>query len=149
MTHVDKINKQYIVRRQVILKIQELLQKYTIDTIIMDENKLFIDKIDRHPDPYVLTNVTLGFGIKISIDDIFHDTIPYILELPEQEWRTKVLNKSTKYAIDLYSQHILQSQKFDTNTLKIIQDNNYFRALCLSESIFYNSLMLKKYQINS
>lgn len=148
MTHINKTGKPYVVRRQLLIQIQELYEKYNIDTILIDENKLFIDKIDRHPDPYVLFNVTLGYGIKISIDDKFHDTIKYILELPEQEWRTKVLSKSVKYSVDLYSQHILHSHKFDTNTLNLIQNNNYYRALCLSESIFHKSLMQKKYQIN-
>lgn len=148
LTHINKTSKPYVIRQQLLLKIQELFDKYKIDTIIMDENKLFIDKIDRHPDPYVLFNVTLGYGIKVSIDDRFHDTINYILELPEHEWRPKVLNRSVKYSMDLYSQHIIQSQRFDTDTLELIHHNNYYRALCLSESVFHSSLIQKKYQVN-
>ena len=37
---------------------------------------------------------------------------------------------------------------FDDNTLHNIDINNYYRTICLSESVFYDSLMNKKYQVN-
>ena len=95
----------------------------------------------------MLQNVLLDYSLKVIIEDKYWETIKYIIELPQKEWQETILNKYTKYAIDLYKSHILQ-RNLDNNTLKIIDDNNYYRSLCLSESSLYDSLMKKKYQIN-
>ena len=73
--------------------------------------------------------------------------IKYILGLPEMEWRKQVLNSSVKYSIDLYKSHILQ-HSISSELLTTIEQNNYYKALCLSESIWFDRLMDKKYQIN-
>ena len=57
----------YYTRKRVLEFIENFVKQYTIDTILLEQNKLFIDKIDRHPDPYVMFNVCLGYGLKISI----------------------------------------------------------------------------------
>ena len=47
--YMDNVNKigcsDYNIRKQVINKIQELISQYNIDTILLEQNKLFIDKI--------------------------------------------------------------------------------------------------------
>lgn len=113
----------------------------------MEQNKLFIDKIDRHPDPYVMFNVCLGYGLKISIQDKYYTTISYILEIPQKEWTSKVLNITNKFSIDFYKSHILLRQLTDKE-LQIIEQCNAYKALCLSESVNYTELMNKKYLIN-
>lgn len=147
MTSVPKFTKQHIIRKNFVEKLDKLIKEYSVDTIIIEQNKLFIDKIDRYPDPYVLQNVLLDYSLKVIIEDKYWETIKYIIELPQKEWQETILNRYTKYAIDLYKSHILQ-RDLDNNTLKIIDENNYYRSLCLSESSLYDSLMKKKYQIN-
>lgn len=150
--HYDNISKlgltNYKIRQTFMEKVSNLVDTYSIDTIIMEQSKLFIDKIDKFPDPYVLRNVTLSYGLKISIEDKYYSTIKYLIELPEQEWKNKILGKHTRYSIDLYKAHILQ-RDLDENTLNVINENNYYRTMCLSESVLYNELMNKKYQTNS
>lgn len=147
MQNIIKGKSPYDMRRLTINMLDSLIQEYNIDTIIFEQNQLFIDKIDRYPDPFVLRNIQLGFGIKTSIDDKYHNTIKYILELPEQEWRRCVLNSQVKYSIDLYKAHILE-QDLEQDLLTNIEINNYYKALCLSESIWFDRLMDRKYQIN-
>ena len=147
MNNILKTGGFYNIRRNLINLIDDLLDKYEINMIILEQNQLFIDKIDRHPDPFVLRDIQLGYGIKISVDDKYHNTIKYILGLPEMEWRKQVLNSSVKYSIDLYKSHILQ-QSISSELLTTIEQNNYYKALCLSESIWFDRLMDKKYQIN-
>lgn len=147
MRNIVKGRPAYDIRRLVINLLDELIQEFNVDTIIFEQNQLFIDKIDRYPDPFVLRNIQLGFGIKTSIDDKYHNTIKYILELPEQEWRRYVLNSHVKYSIDLYKAHILE-QELSEDLITSIDENNYYKALCLSESIWFDRLMDRKYQIN-
>lgn len=147
LCHVVKDYSFYKTRKSVIEMLDNLIQEFNADTIIIEQNQLFIDKIDRYPDPSVLRNIQLGFGIKTSIDDKYHNTIKYILELPIQEWRRYVLNSSVKYSIDLYKAHILE-QSLAEEELTIIAEYNYYKALCLSESIWFDRLMDRKYQIN-
>ena len=148
MGHVMKFNKpSYIIRKEIINKLNNLITEFNPNMIIFEQNKLFIDKIDKHPDPLMLRNIMLGFGIKVSIEDNYNDTIPYILEIPEQDWRFTILNKSVKYAIDLYKAHI-EYQFVTDEQINLIHENNYYKVICFSESIQYDSLMNKKYQIN-
>lgn len=144
---LPKAGTHYKIRQQVLNFIDLFLQKYNIDTILFEQNKLFIDKIDRHPDPFVLSNITLGYGIKISIQDKYYKKIQYILELPQREWTDKVLNRTTKYSIDLYKSHILL-RDLTQDYIDIIEQNKCYKALCLSESVTFNELMNKKYWIN-
>lgn len=148
MDNVSKINcSQYNIRKQVINKIQELITQYNINTILLEQNKLFIDKIDRYPDPYVLNNVCLAYGIHISIQDNFYTTVKYIIELPNQNWQNIVLNSKVSYSIDLYKQHV-KLKNLDTNTLNVIESNNYYKAVCLSDSMLYDTLKLYKFVVN-
>lgn len=147
ITSVQKMGSHYNIRKQVITLANLFIQQYNIDTILMEQNKLFIDKIDRHPDPFVLSNITLGYGIKIVIQDNYYDSVKYIIELPQREWRETVLNKSVKYSIDLYKSHILL-RDLTQDFLQIINETNCYKALCLSESVLYDNLMNKKYLIN-
>ena len=128
-------------------KCRELIKEHNVDTIILEENKLFLDKIDKYPDPYVLQNVLLKYRINILIEQTFYKTVKYIFEIPEQEWRTKVLNKYTKYSIDLFKDHIIH-KLYSQEDLDIYDKFNYYKSLCLAESVLYDSLMNVRYQIN-
>ena len=147
ITFVEKQGSYHTIRMKIIDMINILRQQFKIDTIIMEQNKLFIDKIDRHPDPFVLSNITLGYGIKISLQDKYYNRIHYILELPQKEWTDKVLNKTTKYSIDLYKSHIAL-RDLTQDYMNIIEQNHCYKALCLSESVSFDELMNKKYWIN-
>ena len=147
ITKIMKGGTHYRIRQQVMEFVDLFLQKYNIDTILMEQNKLFIDKIDRHPDPFVLSNITLGYGIKISLQDRYYNKIHYILELPQKEWTDKVLNRTTKYSIDLYKSHIAL-RDLTQDYMNIIEQNHCYKALCLSESVSFDVLMNKKYWIN-
>lgn len=147
ITKIMKGGTHYRIRQQVMEFVDLFLQKYNIDTILMEQNKLFIDKIDRHPDPFVLSNITLGYGIKISLQDKYYNRIHYILELPQKEWTDKVLNRTTKYSIDLYKSHIAL-RDLTQDYMNIIEQNHCYKALCLSESVSFDELMNKKYWIN-
>ena len=147
ITKIMKGGTHYKIRQQVMEFVDLFLQKYNIDTILMEQNKLFIDKIDRHPDPFVLSNITLGYGIKISLQDKYYNKIHYILELPQKEWTDKVLNRTTKYSIDLYKSHIAL-RDLTQDYMNIIEQNHCYKALCLSESVSFDVLMNKKYWIN-
>ena len=147
ITKIMKSGTHYRIRQQVMEFVDLFLQKYNIDTILMEQNKLFIDKIDRHPDPFVLSNITLGYGIKISLQDKYYNRIHYILELPQKEWTDKVLNRTTKYSIDLYKSHIAL-RDLTQDYMNIIEQNHCYKALCLSESVSFDVLMNKKYWIN-
>ena len=147
VVHIQKSGYPYYTRKRVLEFIENFIKQYTIDTIIMEQNKLFIDKIDRHPDPYVMFNVCLGYGLKISIQDKYYTTISYILEIPQKKWTSKVLNITNKFSIDFYKSHILLRQLTDKE-LQIIEQCNAYKALCLSESVNYTELMNKKYLIN-
>ena len=148
-THIEKIGlKDFNIRVRVKSKIESLINEYGVDTILMEQNQLFIDKVDRYPDPYVLRNIKLGFGIQITIEDTFWSKVKYIMEIPRWEWKKSVLNRKVDYAIDLYKSHILHRQNIDEETLKNIDDNNYYEALCLSESMLYSKFLHKEYQVN-
>ena len=147
MCHATGVGKHHIIRKNVITLTNMLISQYNIDTILLEQNKLFIDKIDRHPDPFVLSNVLIGYGIKVAIEDNYYDTVKYILQIPEKDWRKKVLNPSVTYAIDLYKSHV-ESLQLPTNTLETIDKDNYYKSVCFSESILFRDLMHDKYQIN-
>lgn len=143
---VYKIKNQYKVRQDVIKNIEELKTKYNIDTILMDQNKLFIDKIDRHPDPYVLHNVLLYYGVEVSILDRFYNTIDHILALPDWEWKKHILG-NIKYSFDLYKAHV-KEQEIYADYIKTIDYDNYYRVVCLSESVNFTELIDKQYKLN-
>lgn len=147
MTNIPKSGNYYRTRQVVISVIDTLIKDYNIDTILFEQNKLFIDKIDKYPDPYVLKNIMLGFGIQVSIEDKYYESLT-VLSLPEYEWKNSVLNRKTKYAIDLYKAHILHRTDIPLNFLVNIENNNYYKAICLSESILFDNLMDRKYQVN-
>lgn len=149
INHIEKLSQNnYNIRKRVIELMMLLYKQYAFDTIIFEQNQLFIDKIDRHPDPLVYRNILLGFSIANSIEDNFYEIVPYILAIPEIEWRKYILNRTTTYSIDLYKSHILSQGKFSEEELKTIEMNNYYKVLCLSESIGFDKLIDRRYQIN-
>lgn len=148
ITFVEKQGSYHTIRMKIIDMINILRQQFKIDTIIMEQNKLFIDKIDRHPDPIVYRNIVLGFSIEIAVLDFYYKSIKNILALPLKDWRNKVLNSTTKYSIDLYKSHIEIREDISQELLDIIQKYNCYKVICLSESVSYNSLMDKKYKLN-
>ena len=147
MTDIPKSGNYYNIRRSAIQTIDNLIKNYNVDTILFEQNKLFIDKIDKYPDPYILKNIMLGFGIQISIEDKYYESLT-ILSLPEYEWKNNILGRKATYAIDLYKAHILHRTNIPVKFLVNIENNNYYKAICLSESILFDSLMDKKYQVN-
>ena len=148
MDNISKIGSNYSIRKNVINEIQILLNQFNIDTIILEQSKLFLDKIDRYPDPYVLRDVLLQFGVQVSIEDAFWKTLT-ILSFAEYEWKQEVLGKfKAKYAIDLYKSHVLHRGNIPKKQLINIDNYNYYEAICLSECVLSDKLMNKKYQIN-
>lgn len=137
----------YEIRKKCVETADILIRNYKVDTIIMEDNQLFIDKIDRFPDPYVMRNIVLGFGVKTAIEDKFLETVDYILEYPEHDWRTKVLSPAVKYSIDLYKSHV-KIKDISEDFMKIIDDGNYYKAVCLSECVNYKSLRKEKYLVD-
>lgn len=148
MVNITKLGRpNYFVRQDVVKLLHSLIAKYDINTIIYEQNRLFIDKIEIHPDPFILNNVLFGFGLQTSIEDNFYNNIQYIFAIPNKDWQTTILNSSVKYSIDLYKSHIVK-QILDRETLDIIDKYNYYKVLCLSESIMFQNLINVKYQIN-
>ena len=117
-THVDKIGyNNYHIRKRIKEVIDSNISKYSVDTILIEQNQLFIDKMDKYPDPLVLKNILLSFGIQTTIEDNFWDKVKYIMEIPKYEWKKDVLNKKVDYAIDLYKSHILLRKDIDADML--------------------------------
>lgn len=147
-THIQIGRKnQHDTFKNLLDNITLLIEEYDIDTIIMEQNKLFIDKIEKYPDPYVLQDILTRYKINTLVHYTFYDKVKYIFELPEQEWRSKILNKLTRYAIDLYKNHIMYKLHSDEQ-ISTYEKFNYYKCACLSESILYDSLMNKKYLTN-
>ena len=147
--HIDKLDQNpYKIRKNLVNLINKLLEEYEVDTLIFERNQLFIDEMTKYPDPLIYNNILLGYGLEITIENNYYEKINHILTFPIKEWRIEILNKFTKYAIDLYKDHVLLNETFDQEKLNIIEQNNYYKAICLSECIFSDKLMNKKYQIN-
>lgn len=145
---ISKLPKLHIVRKNVISVINELLQLYDIDTIILEETKLFLDKIDKYPDPYILNNVCLNYGLKISIEDNYYNYVKYIMEYSKYEWRKYVLGHN-KYGVDLFKNHVLNTIPLTEAEIEEVGSGRYFEVLCMSDVVKYNTLLNKKYQINN
>lgn len=149
MISVSKLSKSYyMIRKSIIEKIKELLEKYNINTIYLETCNLFIDKMDKYPDPLIFQNTLLKYGIKISIEDNFYYNFSYIMEIPNLEWKRTIFNKRVTYAMDLYKQHTILNRNLDQETIKLIDTNNYYEALCFSEVCLFDKFLNKKYQIN-
>ena len=122
--HLEKLPKlhsqNYMIRKNLKTLLDRLISDYDVDTLVIEQNQLFINKIDRYPDPLVLQNILLAYGIKIMIEDNYYDKIKYILEIPRWEWKETILHKKVEYAIDLYKSHVLIRSDLDEETLKII-----------------------------
>lgn len=151
--HLEKLPKlhsqNYMIRKNLKTLLDRLISDYDVDTLVIEQNQLFINKIDRYPDSLVLQNILLAYGIKIMIEDNYYDKIKYILEIPRWEWKETILHKKVEYAIDLYKSHVLIRSDLDEETLKIIDYDNYYETLCFSEICLYDKFLKEKYQINS
>ena len=147
MTDVSHIGTNYAIRRSVIAKIIELVELYEVDTLILTQNKLFVDKVDRYPDPLVLRDIMLGYGIQVSVEDNFYTQLD-ILAIPDYEWKNLILGKGARYSIDLFKSHVLHRTDIPKKQMVLIDTNNYYEAVCLSESVLFDNLMQRKYQIN-
>lgn len=149
-THINKLGLSYYqVRKQLKILIDKLISKYCVDTILIEQNQLFIDKIERYPDPYVLRDIKLGFSIQVMLEDNYWEKVKYILEIPRYEWKKEILNSKVDYAIDLYKNHIKLRQDLSSELMEQCDSNNYYETLCLSECILCSKFLHKKYQINT
>ena len=148
IAHVSKVyGSNYKIRMQVLELLDIFIRQYKPDALVIEQNKLFIDKIDRHPDPLVYRNILLGFSIQNSIEDKYFKTIKYIFSIPRHEWYSTILNTTSKYSFDVYKSHIL-NQSFTDEMLQVIKENNYYKCICFSECIWFDKLLNIKYQIN-
>lgn len=142
------LKEDYYIRKQLVEELYKLLKEYSFDMIIFEQNKLFTDGFELSPDFRVLRNITRGFGIQTTIEDNFYDKVTYIMSLPDKDWQMQILNNKFKYSFDLYKSHI-EKQEFTDQQLREFQLDNYYKVLCLSESMWFDKLMNKKYQINA
>lgn len=136
----------YSIRQKVVLQISQLLNNYAIDTILIEQNKLLTDTMSIYPDTYILRNIQLNYGIVVSIEDSFYDTIPYIIEVPAQEWTKSLFNSHSLYTIDRYKSYI-NLDVFTQEQKDLIDSKNFYKALCLCDCFKYQAL-LRKYWIN-
>ena len=148
ITDISRIGTYYSIRRSVINKVTELVDLYKVDTLILTQNKLFVDKIDKYPDPYILNNVCLNYGLKISIEDNYYNYVKYIMEYSKYEWRKYVLGHN-KYGVDLFKNHVLNTIPLTEAEIEEVGSGRYFEVLCMSDVVKYNTLLNKKYQINN
>ena len=138
----------YNTRKNLINHIKELYDEFNIDMLILEENKLFTDTISKYPDPYILRNILLGYGIQTSIEDNFFEIIKYIIYLPEYEWTSTILNKKAKFTIDNYKFHVLNIIDLNTELLNDIEKYNHYKVICLSQCIEYQKFMNSRYWVN-
>lgn len=115
---------------------------------MIEENKLFIDKIDKYPDPYVLKNILLQYSIQITLEDNYLEQLKYFFVIPQKEWISTILNYYARYAIDFYKNHILEKIESYEEYKDLIESGNFYKILCFSECCSYSKFMNKKYLIN-
>ena len=124
--HIDKLDQNpYKIRKNLVNLINKLLEEYEVDTLIFERNQLFIDEMTKYPDPLIYNNILLGYGLEITIENNYYEKINHILTFPIKEWRIEILNKFTKYAIDLYKDHVLLNE----TSKKYGEDNSESNAL--------------------
>lgn len=152
ISSVNRFLKSHIVRTKVIDIMNDYINKYSIDTILFEENKLFTDTISLYPDFYVMQNVKLNYGIQVAIEDNYWNKVNYIIELPKYEWEDQIFNNKGKCSFERYKKYIQYRNNImnivPTELIETVDINNYYRALCLSTSILSDKLMNRKYQIN-
>ena len=134
-------------RRQVVDKSLEIINEYNVDTIILEKTKLFTDGIAKYPDPEVYKNVLLNFGIQISIEDKFINIIKYLFEIPYKDWTETVLNSKQKYILDQCKNHISILNELTDEQEQIVNQYNFYQALCFSDVIKHNNIISKKYLV--
>lgn len=147
LRNIVKSSKDYFIRKNVLQLIEDLVNEYDVDCIIYEKNKLFIDKIDKYPDPFVLHDIKLGYGIINSIIDKYYETSIKLLEIPYNDWYDRIMNRYVKYAIDLYKNHVLLRSDI-INIKQDIETNNYYKLICFSEVVLHDELLHRKYLIN-
>lgn len=134
-------------RKQIRIKTNQIIEQYSVDTILLEDTKLFTDGITKYPDPEIYKNIVYCFGIKITIEDNFIDKVDNILIIPYKDWTETVLNTKLKYLLDRCKNHILGYNQFTDEQGELIKQCNFYQALCFSESIKYDKLINKKYKV--
>lgn len=147
MCNVLNIDEYYFARKSVISEINNIISEYGVDTILMEQNKLFTDKMDKYPDAHTLRNIIFNFSLQVSIEDMYFDKL-VLLSIPEYEWKKAIFGRGTFLTMDLYKSHVLRRCDIPIKFFIDIEKNNYYKAICLSESILFGNLMHTKYQIN-
>ena len=140
-------DSNYIIRKNVMGHCANIINRFNVDTILMEQTKLFTDSFSKYPDPQIYKNVTLSYSIQVSVEDHFMDVVDNILVIPYTDWTQEVLNTRFKYIMDRCKEHILLDTNLTDEQLTKIQELNSYQALCFSECTNYDKLMNKKYLI--
>ena len=135
-------------KQQLALKINQMINEYDVNMILIERSSLFTNNISMFPDVSILKNVLLQYSIQTTLEDLYIDRIIYFMEIPPDEWKKIILNRKSIFSIDVYKSHILEKAVYEENLLQEIDSKNFYKTLCFSESVLYDRLMNKKYQIN-
>lgn len=136
----------YQIRKKVLMYVKDAVINHSVDTIIIEKVKFITDTSIIYPDFNILRDVKLNYGITISIEDAFMESVPYIIEVPTEEWTKSLFNSHTLYSPDIFKSHV-NLENFTDQQRNIIDSYNFYKAICMCECAHHESL-LKKYWIN-
>lgn len=131
-----------------ISKINEIIDECLVDTIIIEKNKLLVDRFNLFPDFYILNDILLRYSVQITLEDNYFNRVKYFFEIPQKDWLNVIFNKNTTYSIDVFKQFVVNCGMYNDELLAIIDSNNSYKTLCFSESVNFSNLLNKKYLIN-
>lgn len=131
-----------------ISKINEIIDECLVDTIIIEKNKLLVDRFNLFPDLYILNDILLRYSVQITLEDNYFNRVKYFFEIPQKDWLNVIFNKNSTYSIDVFKQFVVNCGMYNDELLAIIDSNNSYKTLCFSESVNFSNLLNKKYLIN-
>ena len=137
----------YNIRKITITKVNNIIQNYNPDTIVIEQTKLFTDGITRYPDPEVYKNIVLSYGLQVTLEDHFLELVEHFLAIPYWDWSQTILNSKFKYILDRCKDHILLDNKLTETQMETVKHFNLYQAICFSECVNHSKLMNKKYLI--
>lgn len=143
-----KKSDEHELKSILISKINEIIDECLVDTILIEKNKLLIDKFNIFPDFYILNDILLRYSIQITLEDNYFNRVKYFFEIPQKDWLNVIFNKNSTYSIDVFKQFVVNCGMYNDELLGIIDGNNSYKTLCFSESVNFSNLLNKKYLIN-